>query len=319
MSKSIFQQNVIAVIWDFDKTLIPGYMQEPIFQHYGIDGGRFWDEVNALPRYYRERGVIAPAKEMMYLNHIITYAQKGIFKGLSNSLLRELGAKIEFYPGLPGFFDLVRQRISGNPEFEKHEIRIEHYIVSTGLRQMVMGSKIASYVDGIWACEFIEKVAPPGFREEPLLHLPGEVEQIACVIDNTSKTRALFEINKGSNKHEIDVNAHILPGERRVPFPNMVYIADGPSDVPVFSLLNKEGGRTYAVYKRANKGEFQQVKNLQQQGRIQGFGEADYTENSHTGMWILNSVEEIAYRMVSERERSLGERVGKPPRHLNEK
>lgn len=101
-----------------------------------------------------------------------------------------------------------------------------------------------------------------------------------------------------------------------MPFHNMIYIADGPSDIPVFSILNRSGGRTYAVYKKGSPREFAQVKRLQEQGRVQSFGEADYTPGSQTAMWISIVVEEIAERIVGDQERALGERVGIPPTHI---
>ena len=125
---------------------------------------------------------------------------------------------------------------------------VEHYIVSTGLRQMVMGSKIANLVDGVWGCEFVDDVAEPGYLgKAPKLFgsTDATIRGIGYAIDNTTKTRALFEINKGTNKHaDIDVNASLSPEDRRVPFQNMIYIADGPSDVPAFSIVNQYGGRT---------------------------------------------------------------------------
>ncbi|MBW2408881.1 MAG: haloacid dehalogenase-like hydrolase, partial [Deltaproteobacteria bacterium] len=105
--------------------------------------------------------------------------------------------------------------------------------------------------------------------------------------------------------------------DRRVPIQNMIYIADGPSDIPVFSIVNQFGGRTFAVYRPGSKAEFSQVNNLQKQGRVQSFGEANYTEGSQTAMWLKNAISEIADLIGTHRERSLGDKIGKPPRHLD--
>jgi hypothetical protein len=107
--------------------------------------------------------------------------------------------------------------------------------------------------------------------------------------------------------------------DRRVPFENMIYVADGPSDIPVFSILNHYGGKTYAVYASQNRAEFIQVRGLQEQGRVQGIGETDYREGTHTDMWISTSIEQIAERIVRKREEALGDRVGVPPRHIIER
>ena len=320
MTQPLFLQNIIACIWDFDKTLSPGYMQAPIFESYKVDSKKFWKEVDQLPAYYKKNGLDLISTDALYLNHLLTYTRQGIFKGLNNERLRKLGGKIELYEGLPNFFDQIKNLPATNPEYAQHEIQVEHYIVSTGLRQMILGSKIAPHVDGVWGCEFLENPPPPGYLEagrKTTSDDPKIISQIAYALDNTTKTRAIFEINKGSNKiPDIDVNAMIPDEDRRVPFQNMIYIADGPSDIPVFSLINRFGGRTFAVYQPGSKDEFAQVNNLQKQKRVQSFGEANYTEGSQTSMWIKNAIVEIAKLIVKNRERALGEKIGKPPQHL---
>ena len=321
MPQQLFLQNIIACIWDFDKTLIPGYMQTPIFDHYRVDAKKFWQEVNELPKYYRKNGLDLIVPDTVYLNHFITYARAGIFKGLNNKQLRAFGAEIEFYKGLPEFFDEVKHFVKADAAYRQHDIRVEHYIVSTGLRQMIMGSKIAPYVDGVWGCEFVENPPQAGYLDPagPKTPRPSKIiSQIAYALDNTTKTRAIFEINKGTNKiSDIDVNAKIPDEDRRVPIQNMIYIADGPSDIPVFSIVNRFAGRTFAVYQPGSNEEFSQVNNLQKQGRVQSYGEADYTEGSQTAMWINNAVNEIAELIVANRQRALGDKIGKPPKHLD--
>jgi hypothetical protein len=321
MTQPLFLQNIIACIWDFDKTLIPGYMQVPIFEYYHVDSRIFWKEVNALPQYYQKNNPNLFVPDTVYLNHFVTYAREGIFKGLNNALLKKLGATLEFYDGLPGFFEEVKRFVNDSPQYQQHEIQVEHYIVSTGLRQMILGSKIAPYIDGVWGCEFVENPPSPGYLDNPAKSHQSEdkiISQIAYALDNTTKTRAIFEINKGTNKiPDIDVNAKIPDEDRRVPIQNMIYIADGPSDIPVFSIVNQFGGRTFAVYRPGSKEEFSQVNNLQKQGRVQSFGEANYTEGSQTAMWLKNAISEIADLIGTNRERLLGDKIGQPPRHLD--
>ena len=319
----LFTQTIIAIIWDFDKTLIPGYMQEPLFRRFDIDANAFWDEVNAMPEFYRQNGLELVSPDTLYLNHILTYARHQKFPGLDNQMLRELGAEIAFYPGLPDFFERIKARAAEDEVFARHEISVEHYIVSTGLRQMILGSAIAPFVEGVWACEFVESVPLPGYRsgeQQSLLSRGEKMLDIGYVIDNTTKTRAVFEVNKGTNKwDQITVNSKLAPEDRRIPFQNMIYIADGPSDVPVFSILNQYGGKTFAVYKTGAEREFLQVRSLLEQGRVQGFGEADYQPGTQTEMWIRSSVEAIARRIVEDREEALGDRVGTPPKHIVER
>jgi hypothetical protein len=319
MAGPVFHQNVIAVIWDFDKTLIPGYMQTPLFERYGVDEGQFWAEVNALPDFQREQGLELVSPDTVYLNHILTYVREGTFGDLNNAILRELGGELAFYDGIPDLLPRLKQ-IENNPRYRRAEISVEHYIVSTGLRQMILGSPIAEHVTDVWACEFVEHLAPPGFLAGHQVELTDEpvLQDIGYVIDNTTKTRGVFEINKGVNKFpdQITVNDRMVPENRRVPFKNMIYVADGPSDIPVFSILNQYGGETFAVYKPEDAREFRRVRELVAQDRVNGGGPADYSEGTHTALWISDAAERIAERIVAEHAAQLRESVGKPPEHI---
>lgn len=309
-----FPQNVIALIWDFDKTLTPQYMQGPLFRAYGVDETVFWREVNALPEYYARAGIHVQ-KDTCYLGHLLTYVRAGAMGGLTNARLREMGADIGFFPGVPEIFARLAEILKQEP-FAEHDLRIEHYVVSTGLAELIRGSKIAPHLAGIWASEFIEETAQPG---ADLSGAPGsgDISQIASFLDNTTKTRAIFEINKGVNKHpNISVNDMIPEDTRRVPFQNMIYIADGPSDVPSFSVVRKHGGLAYAVYAPESAEQFAQVVALQEMGRIDGYGSADYSEESQTDRWLRLQVRRIADRIVAQRRRALEERVKQGPVHL---
>src|SRR6478735_8914557 len=142
--QKINSQNIIAVIWDFDKTLIPNYMQTPLFKKYGIDEGKFWKETELLKHKYKKEGIrVNP--DTIYLNHILTYVEHNLFKGLNNEILRDLGKDIEFFPGLPDFFEVSKKLISERKEYASFDLKLEHYIVSTGLTEMVRGSVIAPH------------------------------------------------------------------------------------------------------------------------------------------------------------------------------
>lgn len=316
----IFTQNVIACIWDFDRTLIPGTMQKPIFEAYNVDAKQFWDEVNALPEIYRKRGVRV-FSDTVYLNHLISYVRNGPLKGLNNARLHALGAELEFYPGLPDFFKTLQEIPLKNSEYHAHDITLEHYIISNGLAEMVRGSAIAPFVENIYGCEFIENPCPPNYNLQSELDMdtPMEINQIGCIVDNTIKTRFLFEINKGCNKNtEIDVNAFVRAEDRRIPIKNMLYIADGPSDVPAFSVVTRGGGKTYAVYPKGSQKAFAQNDMLLRTGRIQAYGPADYQKDSSTSMWLKMHVEDICNRIVKDRENALASRMTAPPGHLHD-
>jgi hypothetical protein len=185
---------------------------------------------------------------------------------------------------------------------------------------MIRGSAIAPHVDGVWGCEFIENPLQPGFLQQKELEITADAEiaQIGMVIDNTTKTRALFEINKGTNKNPaIDVNSMVAAEDRRIPFQNMIYIADGPSDVPSFSVVKGNGGTAYGVYNPAKPEEYAQNDRLRQSGRIDHYGPADYTAASSTTQWLRLQIHEICDRIVRDREAAVAQKTARPPRHLN--
>jgi hypothetical protein len=213
---------------------------------------------------------------------------------------------------------------TADPSFGVYDIAVEHYVVSSGLRQIILGSAIAPYLDGVWACEYLEDAPGPGYLS-PGYQRSGdgdasnghrEISQIIYAVDNTTKTRAIFEINKGTNVHpEIDVNAAIPHDDRRIPFANMIYVADGPSDVPVFSVVNQNGGKTLGVYAPGSTADFRKANELQRQNRVQAIAPADYRPGSQAYLWLVTAVEEIAERIVESKRVSLGQRVGRPPSH----
>jgi hypothetical protein len=195
----LYTQTVVAFLWDFDRTLIPGNQQEALFSAYGVDEKAFWMEVDGLLEHYAARGIIV-ARDVAYLLHIISYVQAGVFKGLTNAKLRELGAHLEMAPGIPEFLGATKERVAADPRFSAEGITVEHYVVSSGIRLIIEGSPIAPYLDGIWANTFVERLAPPGYRERlDVDRSPSEVSHVGYMIDNTAKTRAIFEINKGVN------------------------------------------------------------------------------------------------------------------------
>jgi hypothetical protein len=312
----LYSQPTIAFIWDFDRTLIPSNQQDPLFEAYGVDPDGFWHEVEGLTAFYAARGVKVN-RDAAYLLHILTYVRDGRFEGLTNARLRELGAGIEPAPGIPEFFEATRRHVAEQAKYAAAGITVEHYTVSTGILPMIEGSCIAPHLDDIWANTFIEEQAPPGYLDH--LDMPASEQPITAIgynIDNTTKTRALFEINKGVNKNpSIDVNALMGQDERRVPLRHMIYIADGPSDVPAFSILNQAGGKTLGVYTTEPRDNFHQVKQLQEQGRIQGMAEADYRPGKAAFLWLMDSLDQIANEIVAARAAAVAS-VANPPGHI---
>ena len=292
-------------------------MQTPLFDFYGVNESVFWSEVNRLPEIYAQRA-LSVSTETIYLNHLLSYVKNGPMRGLTNQKLFELGKDLEFYPGLPDFFGEL-SAIPQEPNFKEHDIKVEHYIISTGLGKMIAGSKISSHVSGIYASEFIESALPPNFLSQTDLYLPldPEITQIGLAVDNTIKTRFIFEINKGCNKNpSIEVNSSIPHELRRVPLEQLIYVADGPSDVPVFAVVKQMGGKTYAVYDPSDEEEFAQTCDLVESGRVHNNGPADYTPKSSTAIWMKQKIREIISSMIKKREQNLKRNTKSAPKHM---
>ncbi|WP_276905949.1 hypothetical protein [Faecalibaculum rodentium] len=300
--------NVIAVIWDFDKTLINGYMQDPIFKRYNVNGKDFWIDNDKSIDNYLEKSVKVN-KDTFYLNNFINQAKSaGKFEGLNNAILRECGGELEFFPGVEEFFKETKNMFQDDSKYSEYNIHVEHYIVSTGFAEEIRGSTIMEHVEGIWGCELIES----DFDGKKVI---GEV---GYTIDNTTKTRAIFEINKGINKGipGIDVNSKIPEEHRRVPFNQMIYIADGPSDVPAFSVVNKGGGYTFAVYPKGDKEGLAQVEQLRADGRVKMYSEADYSSGTLANMLLKMKIQEIGDRIYHREREKLSSSISSSPKHI---
>jgi hypothetical protein len=161
---------------------------------------------------------------------------------------------------------------------------------------MIEGSPIGPCLDGIWASTFVEHAAPPGYLSGGLpARRPGCLLRQGLVIDDTAKTRAVFEINKGINRDpEADVHARMAQEQRRVPFSRMLYVADGHSDIPVFALLNERGGHTLGVYQSASPADLARAAALREEGRVEAVAEADFRPGRPAHRWLMERLDRVA-------------------------
>ena len=287
-------------------------MWEVLVKEYKVESKDFWKEVNQLPQKYKEEQDVLVNPDTIYLNQFIKYAKNGTFKGLTNKKLFEFGKELKFYNGVPEIFEKTKKLIEDNPKYKEYDIKVEHYIVSTGMTQVIKGSSVMPYVEHVWGCELIEGEDKDGERC---------ISEIGYTIDNTSKTRALFEINKGvhsgDSREGVNANTKIPEEFRRVHFINMVYVADGPSDIPAFSVVNKNGGATFAIYPKGDSRALRQVEQMRVEGRINMYAEADYSEGTMAYMWICNKITEFADNIRNEERKKIAkyaESAG--PKHL---
>lgn len=287
-------QNTIALVYDYDQTLSPSYMQDDVlFPNYGINPEQFWRKCNELVKTQGWDG------ELAYMKCLLDYLA---IDHVSNADLTKLGAGLSYYPGVETVFDELRDRCL-RPEHETAGIKVEHYIVSSGLKALLDGSSIKNKVKAIFGCEF-------GEDEEGKISFPKRT------ISHTTKTQFLFRINKGLLSPDEDVNDHMPPEARPVPFKNMIYIGDGPTDVPCFTVMRKNGGHGIAVYNpndpsgRSFRKCYQLCTHAE---RVKHIAPADYRQGSHLRLILEEMVTEVADRILKNRldERELG-RVAAP-------
>ncbi|MDR1131292.1 MAG: haloacid dehalogenase-like hydrolase [Oscillospiraceae bacterium] len=244
------EEPVFAVMYDFDKTLSPKDMQEYAFiPAIGMTPEEFWAECDRMMRAYDMDQILA----YMY---VMTNKARGTFL-FTRETLRALGKAVELFEGVPGWFRRI------NAYAGKLGMKAEHYIISSGLKEIIAGTKIAGSFERIYAADYC-------YDERGVPFWPS------MAVNFTSKTQFLFRINKGVlNVTDNDPLNEFMPEDRRrVPFRNMIYIGDGLTDVPCMKLVRSNGGHAIAVYQDSRE----MVNALLLQGRVDYVLKADYSK-----------------------------------------
>lgn len=252
-------------MYDFDKTLCTRDMQEYTFiPDLGITPQDFWQEAGALSQKEKMDRILA----YMYL--MIAKA-KAAQQPIHRKNFVKLGKNIEFFNGVVSWFDRI------NHYGAEQGVRIEHYIISSGLKEIIEGSEIKKHFKEIYASAFHYDVN--GAADWPLLS-----------INYTAKTQFLFRINKGvlDISNDDDLNQYVKDDERRVPFRNMIYIGDGLTDVPCMKLVKVNGGHSIAVYTKKTK-----VKDLLLNDRVNYITQADYAEGGELDGIVKKIIDKI--------------------------
>ncbi|MCF8229545.1 MAG: haloacid dehalogenase-like hydrolase [Bacteroidales bacterium] len=274
----------LAIAYDFDGTLAPGNMQEHSFiPKLGIDKMDFWQEANTYARKHDMDDILAYMQLML---------QKANNKNIpiTRSSFLEHGKEIVFFKGVETFFNRI------NAYAAQYNTYIEHYIISSGVRDIVKGTPIAHHFKSIFASGYV-------FDNNDIAIWP------ALAINYTNKTQYLFRINKGiyNSWDNTKINKYLKQDEKPMPFSKMVYIGDGLTDVPAMKMIKHQGGTAIAVYDpdEAEKPGVFSAKNvceeLIEQNRADYIAPADYTENSDLDKLIKTLINKIVQEEILRR------------------
>ena len=272
-TEQVFNQNTIALVYDFDGTLSPEAMQHyGVLPSLGIKLADFWASVKAKRHESKSEELLVYMKEMIRLSD-----QKGV--KLDRSTFFEHGKSIQFFEGVETWFDRIDDYVASISKNEP--VIVEHYIISAGLKEMIEGCLVAEKFQEIFACEFsYDQYGHPDWPSR--------------IVSDTSKTQYLFRINKGVLDVNESINSHMPASERRIPFDNMIYFGDGETDVPSMAVMMANGGHAVAVHPEGEN--IQKCLDLKKAKRIDYFCPADYREGSELDDLVKRTLSVIVSR-----------------------
>jgi hypothetical protein len=272
-------QNTIAIVFDFDDTLAPdstsGFLRTA-----GIEPGAFWQKTAEL---YEEGWDPVPAYLYLLLHESQRRKAADRIKG---SDFEAWGQKLGFFNGVPTIFNRLSQFAAGvNPL-----CRVEFYLVSSGIGSILRHTRVARYFTDIWACDYH-------------YNRRGEIEFPKNIVSFTDKTRYLFQVQKGLigpeyHSRPFEVNRVFAPDELHVPFEHMIFVGDGYTDIPCFSLVRRQGGIAFGVYDPDNTNNWRRAWGYVEDGRISNLAPADFGKRSSLTHSLLMAVNKIASNMI---------------------
>lgn len=261
---------VLAICYDFDKTLSPDDMQaQGYIQSVGYDIADFWAETNELAE------VNGMDSNLAYMYKMMKEAEGNLV--FNKQTLMDYGSKVKLFPGVETWFERIR-------EYGKQKgVKVEHYIISSGLKEMIEGTKVAKEgaFERIYASAFC-------YNDRGVAVWPAQV------VNYTNKTQFLFRIEKGVlDVNDDGVNEYFEPDMLRVPFRNMVYIGDSDTDIPCMKLVNVSGGHSIGVYNADTKDK-SKVHRMMAENRIKYFAPADYSDGSDIDVLVKAIIDRTA-------------------------
>ena len=262
------QRPIVAFLYDFDKTLCTTDMEDYAFiPSLGMTPREFWSVANGFGHANRMDGILA------YMYTMIQESEKRRLPFTRESL-REMGRDIVLFPGVQEWFGRI------NAFGEEQGVQVEHYVISSGLREIIEGSAISGAFREIYASEFYYDEA-------------GKPVWPKLTVNFTAKTQFVYRINKGVLDVSDDktLNDSMPDDSKRVPFTNMVYMGDGLSDVPCMKMMRAYGGQAIAVYQESNR---MGVEDLLAKGRVDFIFPADYSEGTALDQTVKNIIRKMA-------------------------
>ncbi len=272
--------DAIALIFDFDDTLAPdstsGFLADM-----GVDVERFWKEM-VDPLLFQQDWDPVPA----YLYQMIELSKSGAYGAITRERLEQWGRRLPLHEGVATLFGRLRELVR-----EQHpQVRLEFYLISSGIGDVVRHTSIAHEFTDIWASEFI-------YGEDGGIHFPRRI------VSFTDKTRYLFHIQKGivgpaSRNKPFEVNRKIPPEKLRIPFEQMIFVGDGYTDIPCFSLVRRSGGVAFGVWDPRHRDKRSRAWGFIQEGRVSNLNQARYDEQAELYQWLEEAVDSLAGRIT---------------------
>jgi phosphoserine phosphatase len=263
----------VAIAYDFDGTLAPGNMQEHVFlPKLGLDPASFWARANALAGEQQGDPILT------YMHRMLVEANAADIPMRREDWAAH-GAGITLFPGVAAWFDRV------NAAGAARGLAVEHYVISSGLRELIEGTAIRRHFRAVFASGFLYSAS-------------GVAIAPAIAVNYTTKTQYLFRINKDALDlaDNSAVNAFQPPEKRRVPFANMVFIGDGDTDIPCFRTVKEMGGHSIAVHPEADATRAARTRRLIAEGRVHCAVPADYRAGGALEARILAILDLLAAR-----------------------
>ena len=273
----------MAIMYDFDKTLSTTDMQNYGFiPALGMTPEEFWGETGKFSKRTGCERILSYMYMMVYLAK-----EKNIV--MTKEWLRSLGENIQYFPGVLSWFERI------NKYGLEKGVKIEHYIVSSGTKEILEGTKIAKYFRQIYGCEFY-------FDPETKQPLWPKL-----AINYTQKTQYFFRISKGVIDQNDDANLNAKTEKRRIPYSNIIYLGDGMTDVPCMVLVKNNGGRSIAIHRKEDKAI---MRSLVKGGRVNFACVADYTDGSQLDKFVKIVIDNISVdHSLASREEAMLKKV----------